>query len=430
MAADRHALITLCAAVPLIWPAAWNGYPTVFADTGTYLSQAVHLYLGWDRPPFYSLFMLPLHLTLTTWPVVGVQAIVAAWVLGTVLRVLVPGASSWWLLAATVTLSLATWLPWLVSELMPDLFTPLLVLALGLLALAPERLEPRERIGLVVVAAFAIAAQLSSLPLYLALAAVLALGRRIARPALALAPLGLAVAALLAVNLAGHGRFGLAPYGSIFLLARLVDDGPASATLHRDCPAAGWRLCAVADRLPMKSDTFLWDPASPVLAVGGHKAVAEEARSILAATLRADPWGVLRAGATNTWRQASLFASGDGLEPWPAQVSDWITQDFPPYETARYAAARQQHGLLSVPPWMARLHAAVALAGVVLSLSLLVGPARRWPLAAWFLALGLMALPVSAAVTGALSGPHDRYQARIMWLPAFLGAAVLAGRWR
>ena len=59
----------------LIWPAVMNGYPLVFSDTGTYLSQAIHLYLGWDRPAFYSLFMMALHLTLTTWPVILAQAI-------------------------------------------------------------------------------------------------------------------------------------------------------------------------------------------------------------------------------------------------------------------------------------------------------------------------------------------------------------------
>ena len=58
----------------LLWPALLNGYPIVFSDTGTYLSQAIHLYLGWDRPAFYSLFMIALHMTLTTWPVVLAQA--------------------------------------------------------------------------------------------------------------------------------------------------------------------------------------------------------------------------------------------------------------------------------------------------------------------------------------------------------------------
>jgi oligopeptide transport system substrate-binding protein len=43
-------LSVLAAAAMLLWPAVWNGYPIVFADTGTYLSQAIHRYAGWDRP--------------------------------------------------------------------------------------------------------------------------------------------------------------------------------------------------------------------------------------------------------------------------------------------------------------------------------------------------------------------------------------------
>ncbi len=66
------------AATSLVWPALWNGYPLVYSDTGTYLSQAIERYLGWDRPIFYSLFLLPLHLTLTTWPVIAVQALLVA----------------------------------------------------------------------------------------------------------------------------------------------------------------------------------------------------------------------------------------------------------------------------------------------------------------------------------------------------------------
>ena len=73
---DNVTLVALLSVACLIWPALWNGYPIVFADTGTYLSQAVHRYAGWDRPVFYSLFMLPLHLTVTVWPVVVAQALV------------------------------------------------------------------------------------------------------------------------------------------------------------------------------------------------------------------------------------------------------------------------------------------------------------------------------------------------------------------
>ncbi len=94
---DGVMLPILLAAALLLWPAAINGYPLVFSDTGTYLSQAIQHYVGWDRPIFYSLFMLPLHLTLTTWPVIVVQALLAAYTLHLVRRALLPSVSAWWL---------------------------------------------------------------------------------------------------------------------------------------------------------------------------------------------------------------------------------------------------------------------------------------------------------------------------------------------
>jgi len=42
----------------LLWPALYNGFPLVFSDSGTYISQLIERHLGWDRPPFYSLFLL------------------------------------------------------------------------------------------------------------------------------------------------------------------------------------------------------------------------------------------------------------------------------------------------------------------------------------------------------------------------------------
>jgi hypothetical protein len=50
---------------------------------------------------------------------------------------------------------------------------------------------------------------------------------------------------------------------------------------------------------------------------------------------------------------------------------------------------------------------------------------RRAPCLGFLVAV-LLALPVSAAITGALSAPHDRYQSRIMWLPPLVAALSLA----
>ena len=135
------------AAALLLWPALWNGYPIVFADTGTYLSQAIHRYLGWDRPAFYSVFMLFLHATITTWPVVMAQALIAAWVLRRTVAMIWPGLDGRWLPVLVLPLAAGTWLPFLVSELTPDVFTPLLVLAVGMVSAESSFPHPASSSG-------------------------------------------------------------------------------------------------------------------------------------------------------------------------------------------------------------------------------------------------------------------------------------------
>jgi hypothetical protein len=417
------------AAALLLWPAIWNGYPIVFADTGTYLSQAINLYLGWDRPPFYSLFMLPLHMTVTTWPVVVVQALLAVLVLRLVCPV------GWrWLPAVVAPLAVGTWLPFLVSQLMPDVFTPLLVLMLCM---------GGSQWRWVAFAAFAIAAQQSSLLLSMAINALPLRSHAAAAPLPAPPPQGgretilqrvlpfpFAIAALLSVNLIGHGRLAISPYGNVFLLARVIYDGPGMDVLRRDCPAVGWRLCGFLDRFPPTSDEFLWRSDSPVVLAGGHKAVSAEADAIIAAALRAEPGREVRAVLRNGVEQLTRFASGDGLEAWPIEVTPWIERDFPPAEQARYAAGLQARGLLALPPWLATLHAIVAMVGSAACVGLLPLAIRRRHRTGKFLLVVLVALPASAVITGGLSTPHDRYQSRIMWLPPFVAVLSAAALFR
>jgi hypothetical protein len=444
MGADRGRLSAIPLAAPLLlWPAVWNGYPIIFADTGTYLRQAIHHYAGWDRPIFYSVFMLPLHATITVWPVVVAQALITAYTLHLVCRLLLPTLSSGTFVAGLALLSLATWLPWLVSELMPDLFTPLLVLVLVVLAWLPERVSHGEQALLVALTAFMMASQQSSLPLAgILLAALILLGwwRDISSPDLAAVrkpgfrrrlllialPPALAVTSLCSVNLAAHGRFAISPFGNVFLLARVIYDGPGMAELRRDCGEKDWRLCRFLDRFPAESDGFLWNQDSPLYLAGGPKLVSLDADAIIGAAWRSDPAGTLRAALRNSLEQLGRFKSGDGLQPWPTEVTPWIERDFPPRESAAYQAARQQRGLLQVPAALAMSHQATGLIGVIACALLLPLAIRRKARCLGFLVAVLLALPVSAVITGALSTPHDRYQSRIMWLPPFVAALSAA----
>jgi hypothetical protein len=239
-------------------------------------------------------------------------------------------------------------------------------------------------------------------------------------------PVVLAVLGLCSVNFAAYGRFATAPFGSIFLLTRVIYDGPGLAVLHRDCPESGWRLCPFLDRFPPTSDDFLWTADSPLRLAGGPKAVSPDAGAIIAAALLTDPAGEARAALANTLQQMGRFHSGDGLNPWTEQVSPWIARDFPVREQAAYALARQQVGSLAVPAPLPLIHTITALGGVIGCAILLPFALRRRAVCTGFLLAVLVALPVSAAITGSLSGPHDRYQARIIWLAPFIAVVSLA----
>ncbi|HEX3992102.1 MAG TPA: hypothetical protein VHX39_13100, partial [Acetobacteraceae bacterium] len=247
-----------------------------------------------------------------------------------------------------------------------------------------------------------------------------------------LAP-GLAIVALVLVNWVGFGRISVSPYGNVFVLARVIYDGPGMMVLRRDCPDRGWRLCRYLDRFPATADEFLWAKASPVMLAGGHKAISAEAGAIIREAVVAQPGSLLAATFDNTIEQLTLFASGDGLQSWNEQVGSWIDQDFRTSERTAFHSGRQQSGDLAVPALLAIGHRVTALAGIAAALLLLPFAWHRRHVACWFLAVALLALPLSAAITGGLSTPHDRYQSRIVWLPAamaFLTVPALMGRRR
>lgn len=424
----------LGAGLLLAWPAAWNGYPLVFADTGTYLGQAILLYLGWDRPAFYSLFLQALHWRITLWTVPLAQGLIAAHLLALALRVLDrPGPGP--LLLAAGLLAIGTGLPWLVAQIMPDLFAGLLALALWLIGFGRARLGRWERIWLVLLATGMVAAHLSHLPLALGLALVggalawlrtgAGAGMRVAR--WMATPAALAVVALVAVNAAGHGRFSVSPFGSVFFAARLIQDGPAVRTLEARCDVEAWRVCALRDRLPMLANDFLWPPDGPLRGtLGGGKAWAPEASALIAATLGREPGAVAAAALSNALRQFPILTSGDGLVPWPAEPgpAPLLATHFPPSEIGAFLAARQQAGQLERDvARLVPLH--VVLAWMGLAMLPWLAWLRQREAAASALCLLVLAWGVgNAMVTGGFSSVEPRYQGRIAWLFVFAAGAV------
>jgi hypothetical protein len=418
----------MAGALMLAWPALLNLYPLVFSDTGAFLAQSLVPLMIWDKPWIYGPLLHLFHWQVTLWGPVAAQALMVShllWLTGRVFWGRRPLAH-----LGLCLLAAATTAPFTVSLLMPDVFTAPVVLALFLLGFAADRLGRGEMLYLGLIATLGIAAHLSHIPVAAALVALgVVLAWRVGPVLRMAAPLAAALALLVATNLVGHGVASLSPHGATFMLARLQADGPAARTIAALCPGSGWYLCAFEGRMPMDSDVFLWDPASPVNrdAAGnprflGGALLSAEAREIVRETLRREPLAVARSMAANTLDQMVTAGAGDVIsQPWvdvETATGSRVREFFPEAEAARFAASRQAARTLPelVAP-LAPLHAALLAGGLVAALAAAVRALRGGQARA--LALVLCVLGGAAAnafATGGLSKPHHRYQARIAWL--------------
>jgi hypothetical protein len=437
-AAIRAIAALLAGALLLVWPAFVNGYPLVFSDTGAFLHQTLGPLVIWDKPHVYGPLIHAFHWRVTLWSPVLAQGLMLSWLLWLAQRAARGQATTGAHLLACLGAAALTTAPFTAALLMPDVFAP--AVALGLLLLAFAALSRAEAAAVGVLAALGIAAHLSHLPLALALVVLALLLTRRLRPALrAAAPLAAAIAILLATNLWGHGRAALSPHGATFLLARLQDDGPAAAVIRERCPDAGWYLCAFADRLPMDSDAFLWAPDSPVNRAPdgtarflGGALLSPEAREIVGETLRSRPLEVASAMARNAFAQLFKATAGDTLvaDHLAAAVRPRIAEGFPPRELAAYDAALQPRGALgaAVAPFLWP-HGPVLVLGAALAALAWWRAARAGDLRRLGLVVGvLVAVSANAVATGALSKPHLRYEARILWLMPVVAAFALLPR--
>lgn len=424
----RTVAAVVLAAALLLWPAVLNGYPLLFGDTGVYIKDGIDHHVSWPRPMFYGLFMLPLHLRITTWPVVVVQALIAAFVLLTTMRSFVPRISPWALVPVTLVLTVGTSLPWLVSQLMPDLFAGLLVLVLATLLLRPPLLHPAWQVAAVLFAAGCITMHLSLLPISLAvIVGVLAYRvwnrRRVGWGDAARAVLvpALAASVLIGTNALLIGQASMSPYGKIFLLNRLLADGPGVRALERECPRPDWTLCAFKAEIPtiVDEDDILWGADSVLARAGGYKVVAPQVWPIIRSALQAEPGTVLWQAVRNTALQFVSFRSGDALLR-PSAFNDGIwSAVFPTAEQARYRDGRQYLGLELIPGWLQAIHIGMGAASLLAVLAgAVVTLVRREPIAGLLVAI-VVALGANAFVAGALSGVYDRYQSRLIWLAPF-----------
>jgi hypothetical protein len=416
------------ATLAFLIPAFLNGFPFLYPDSGDYLVLTPQLY----RSPFYSLFLLFAHMNRFIWNAVLVQALMLSWLLFILCRLYSsrPVTTFLILVALLVPFSSAAYFA---SFIMADIMTPLMFLALYILAFHLSELSRFDRICVFLFACLAACSHIAHITMGVGLLALIAVllaltGNSwrmvVRRVGLLSLPIVLSVAALLLNNAVIHCAFTLYPAGNSLLMANLIEAGPGRRYLHDACPEAGYKICQIVDRLPRTANQLLW--GGSYTALGGLRAMEDEAHTIVQATLWAYPEAVAAmviqnfVSALHTHRPAYEFI------PWTEEVPSMtalIDKKFGQEARDAYLGSAQSRG--KVPRDLIG-----AIDDVAFPLSLLAF--------VWFSTIAVrrqMAEPASLAIivacgfignallTSAASGVFDRYQARLSWL--FLAAGVL-----
>ena len=480
------AALTLCVA------ALWNGQPFFYPDTPTYLRGAemgvarvagAGTFKPWlppraqlasrssdtpattgplrqlkpltsiedkvvlaGRSVYYGALLYAGYLVGKFWLTVALQALSVAYLLH-LLMVQLWGLRGRQVVLVAAALSLLTPLGVYAGFLMPDVFAPLVILSVGVLAVYWQQLARKDRGTLSVLLLFGLSAHASHLALaVLMLMAVLA-ARLFSARWRGLSLIGLAVVAGCILGaLAAEWTFnkvvtaavGAPPLRLPHPMARLIDMGPGTDYLKKNCPDAGYAACAYVQNFPTGWEDFLFsnDPAKGAFAladVDAKRRLSDEQLGFIVDVLRHDPVGVTRGIAADVLQQLSLFRvdiwgyGTQGLEAYYAgRVPDSVLTGM------QNSRAAQPSGFNY---WLTIASYATVLVSVMLAClwwwrrarasgsAQMAQPRRQFSDFAWIVVTGVVA---NAVVCATLASSLDRFQARVIWLLPFLALAVLA----
>lgn len=426
--AKRPDVPWLLTALLLLWPAAYNGAPLIFADTLDFPAMILDHETRRFRSRGYGIAAgLPALALGSFWAVILAQAALTAWLAHRTLRALLPRLDRRGHRLAGAALALTT-APWAAAYVMPDALTAPGLLALFLLLSGRVGWTTATLAGAVV--ALAAAAHVThALIMGCALAAVLILRLvPLRRAALGLACIAIGYAAVLGANrvLTGHAEYVRG--GEVFLAARFAGDSLLHRYLDAQCPDARLpMLCAARPDLPRHADEFLWLGDSPLRPDGDMFAASDELRIANRAIMVAFWPDWLHLSIARAAHQLVLTRAGDGLEQeLMAGVLPRVAEMLGTSAAALHAASRQARVEMSDDP-LALAMAPAGLVGLILAPWLLLR--RRDPGLRLLLALVLAAYAANALAVGAGGSVHARYSARIVWLLPFGAmAALLHGR--
>ena len=417
----------------LLIPALINGYPLIYSDTSTYLASGFTLQPPMDRPITYGLFMRLFSLNgITMWTVIFIQSYILSyliyqmvhWIFGENQKFL-----NYIFIAAVATASFSG-AGWTSVHLIPDIFTPIMLLsAILVLFSRPDR---GKKYLYYLVYGVSAAMHSSHIPFGIALLSTILVTRIFltennrsfikVRPVLIL--IGITMATILTMG------SSLSKSKHVFLMGAFVEQGIVHAYLDQHCATHDYNLCAYKDSLPGHAWEFIWQESSPLYKLGGWKETKEEFNAIIMGTFSSPRfiWLHVAASFKATMKQLIKFESVDpyGVAPNAAQLHSRVER-YVPHDLNRFENSRQNLRLLGNLIWINHVQALLvllSLISIVLFYSLFKS-VRSNPELMLTGALILMGILINAWVCGTFANPVDRLGSKMIWLIPLYALIIL-----
>ncbi len=401
--------------------AIYNGYPLVYSDTSTYLASGFELETPADRPITYGLFLrISSFNGLSLWLTIFLQSLLLVYLIYRLLVLLKTENVYVKTLVVILICVFTTGISWTSSQLIADVFTPMLLLIWALLFLDKD--ASKKRILFYGIFLFFVSSMhMSHFIMSVIFSVILLLGRLNQRMKTRISLLKIAVIILASGMSFVVFASSYSKYKHVFFVAKMNESKLLKKILDEQCGNYKLKLCAFKDSLPETANDFIWDKKSPLNKLGGYKEVKPEFNKIISIALSNRNYltDIFANSCKESSKQIVSYGIGDGNGVFMegTQLYERITK-YVPGEITSYSESRQQKGILvsmSAINMYFSIMMIISFSGILL---VFIYRKINFNLKVIGLIL-LVGILINAVVCGSLAPVADRFGCRVVWFVVF-----------
>ena len=430
----KHIPFLLGSLFLLLWPAFYNGYPLFYADSGTYISSAIHLDVPIDRPLFYGFFLRITTMQAHMWWPLILQGIITFWVINRTIIQLFPTIKTFTKGIILIALTGLTGLPWYTAQIMPDLFTALSILVLFLIY-ADQTAKKSTRITYYLLLFFMIGTHYSNLLIcgltvsFILLISIKKIwtnqtGYRWSTVWIFVTLLAVSFTHSL-ITYTQYGLFQMSRGSNLFIAAKCLETPLLKTYMRENKNNISIPFSDRIDSIPNSACGFLWGAESPLNQLGVNRVQTNQVYGTVLKDLFSQTtyrnWFITES-FSSTGKQLLLHKIGSGLVPYNRPGG--------PYSMIKYHYESEFHDFRYSKQQLVGLednyHKYIS--GIILLIScalVLFGLIFRFlrDKLGLFIGIVLVGVLANAFITASLANVYDRLQVRVVWLISF--AAIL-----